>query len=53
MMKKKFSIGFMQGRLSKIVDNKIQSFPWESWEEEFRLAKSINQTRDCITPRFR
>ena len=24
------------------MDNKIQSFPWETWEEEFQLAKSIN-----------
>ena len=24
--------GFMQGRLSSIVDGKIQSFPWEEWE---------------------
>tara|TARA_E500000331_G_C17231685_1_gene702933 strand:- start:933 stop:1775 length:843 start_codon:yes stop_codon:yes gene_type:complete len=33
-------IGFMQGRLSNIVDNKIQAFPWESWAEEFRIASN-------------
>ena len=34
-------IGFMQGRLSPIVDNKIQAFPWSCWEEEIPMAKSI------------
>ena len=34
-------IGFMQGRLSDPVDNQIQSFPWENWEEEFETAKNI------------
>ncbi len=36
------SIGFMQGRLSPIVDGKIQSFPWKSWQDEFKAAKEIN-----------
>lgn len=31
-------IGFMQGRLSPVVDGKIQAFPWGHWEDEFRLA---------------
>lgn len=39
MNKKNYPIGFMQGRLSDLVDNKIQSFPWEKWEKEFLLAK--------------
>ena len=32
-------IGFMQGRLSNLVDEKIQAFPWLSWQEEFLLAE--------------
>ena len=35
------NIGFMQGRLSPIVDGKIQSFPWRYWENEFLLANNI------------
>ena len=31
-------IGFIQGRLSPIVDGRIQSFPWSSWQDEFRIA---------------
>ncbi len=31
-------IGFMQGRLSPIVDGKIQSFPWSNWENEIKEA---------------
>ena len=31
-------IGFMQGRLSNMVENRIQCFPWEDWENEFFLA---------------
>ena len=34
-------IGFMQGRLSRLVNNQIQSFPFESWLDEFPLAKSL------------
>mgnify|MGYP007072153412 CR=1 FL=1 len=34
-------IGFMQGRLSPIVDGKIQSFPWDNWKNEIIIAKSI------------
>jgi len=32
-------IGIMQGRLSPIVNNKIQAFPLETWENEFAQAK--------------
>ena len=35
------SIGFMQGRLSPIRNGRIQSFPWETWEEEFETASRI------------
>ena len=28
----------MQGRLSPLVDGKIQSFPWTSWQDELALA---------------
>ena len=36
------NIGFMQGRLSSIVDGKIQSFPWNTWEQEITHAKSLD-----------
>tara|TARA_Y100000748_G_C15494362_1_gene487681 strand:- start:1763 stop:2596 length:834 start_codon:yes stop_codon:yes gene_type:complete len=35
-------VGFMQGRLSDLENNKIQSFPWKNWEKEFSLAFKIN-----------
>jgi|TARA_Y100000294_G_scaffold38251_2_gene33998 hexulose-6-phosphate isomerase len=34
-------IGIMQGRLSRPINNRIQSFPLNSWEDEFYLAKEI------------
>lgn len=34
-------IGFMQGRLSPLVDGKIQAFPWISWQQEFPVAQSL------------
>lgn len=34
-------IGIMQGRLSPMMNDKIQSFPWDSWEEEFFLARDV------------
>mgnify|MGYP006114350197 CR=1 FL=1 len=34
-------IGIMQGRLSKPLNGEIQSFPKDSWESEFYLAKDI------------
>ena len=33
-----YKIGIMQGRLSPPVNGKIQAFPWDAWEEEFKLA---------------
>jgi L-ribulose-5-phosphate 3-epimerase len=38
-------IGFMQGRLSAMVDGKIQAFPWSDWREEFPRAKALGLTR--------
>ena len=32
------NIGFMQGRLSPLVNGKIQAFPWGNWQNEFSLA---------------
>lgn len=37
-------IGFMQGRLSPLVDGKIQAFPYGFWQSEFELA-AINKYR--------
>ena len=34
--------GFMQGRLSPLVDGRIQAFPWTSWKDEFQLAEQID-----------
>lgn len=34
-------IGFMQGRLSPMVDGKIQAFPWQTWEEEIEVASRV------------
>jgi len=39
------NIGFMQGRLSKIRNNRIQSFPWGVWEDEFSCAFDIDLTK--------
>ena len=33
-------IGIMQGRLSEMYENKIQSFPSQSWKEEFKIASN-------------
>ena len=38
-------IGFMQGRLSPLVNGKIQAFPWDDWEKEFSLAKDLDLTK--------
>jgi hexulose-6-phosphate isomerase len=35
-------VGFMQGRLSEVVDGKIQAFPWNFWQEEFKVAGKKN-----------
>jgi len=34
-------IGFMQGRLSAMIDGNIQAFPWNSWRDEFPIAQSL------------
>jgi hexulose-6-phosphate isomerase len=34
-------IGFMQGRLSPIVDGRIQSFPWTCWQDEFEQGTKL------------
>ncbi len=38
-------IGFMQGRLSALVDGKIQAFPWGEWREELPRAKALGLGR--------
>jgi hexulose-6-phosphate isomerase len=38
-------IGFMQGRLSAMVDGKIQAFPWDEWRDEFPRANTLGLTR--------
>ena len=32
----------MQGRLSPLVNNMIQSFPFGYWEKEIKLLKKVN-----------
>jgi len=32
-------VGFMQGRLSPLVNGKIQAFPWDRWRDEFFIAQ--------------
>ena len=32
----------MQGRLSPMSNNQIQSFPYEYWEKEFKIASENN-----------
>ena len=39
-MLRKPKIGIMQGRLSEMYENKIQSFPSQSWKEEFEIASN-------------
>jgi L-ribulose-5-phosphate 3-epimerase len=36
-----YPIGFMQGRLSPLVDGKIQAFPWKYWRQEYPAAAHI------------
>ncbi len=38
-------VGFMQGRLSAMVDGKIQAFPWDQWRDEFPRANALGLTR--------
>ncbi|CAN2230847.1 sugar phosphate isomerase/epimerase family protein [Candidatus Planktophila dulcis] len=47
-------IGFMQGRLSPLVGERIQAFPGEAWAEEFSIARkykirNIEWTIDSLT----
>jgi len=35
-------IGFMQGRLSPLVNGQIQAFPKENWQNEFQMAYKNN-----------
>ena len=35
------NLGCMQGRLSPMINNKIQSFPSRYWKEEFSHAKNL------------
>jgi len=35
----------MQGRLSALVDGKIQAFPWNEWRQEFPRAKALGLGR--------
>lgn len=39
------NVGFMQGRLSPMRNQRIQSFPWGHWEEEFRIAGEMGFTK--------
>ena len=32
----------MQGRLSPLINGRIQAFPWENWKDEFPLAHQID-----------
>lgn len=32
-------IGFMQGRFSPLEEGKIQAFPWQTWQDEFAMAR--------------
>jgi hexulose-6-phosphate isomerase len=38
-------VGFMQGRLSPLVEGKIQAFPWAEWDQEFAIARGLGLTR--------
>ncbi len=47
-------IGFIQGRLSELVNGRIQAFPAENWESEFEIAQKnqltiIEWTIDTLT----
>lgn len=44
-MKNINQIGFMQGRLSPIINGKIQEFPWNNWKNEFSGADKIGFTK--------
>ena len=40
--RRKMKIGFMQGRLLPLVNNRIQCFPGKAWSDELALARSLN-----------
>ena len=40
-MSLKYKFGVMQGRLSPIVENRIQIFPKKNWKTEFQRAKDL------------
>ena len=40
-MLKNNNLGFMQGRLSPLVNEKIQAFPWVCWQQEFPIARDL------------
>lgn len=35
-------IGVMQGRLSPMINKKIQCFPWRYWKNEFNICNKLN-----------
>lgn len=52
-------IGFIQGRLSPLVEGRIQAFPWSSWQDEFKIAEendfqlmewTLDQDKLCENP---
>lgn len=38
-MNRNDTIGFIQGRLSPLINGQIQAFPWEHWRNEFAIAE--------------
>lgn len=47
-------IGFMQGRLSGLINGRVQTFPAENWETEFEIAQEnklskVEWTIDTLT----
>ena len=34
----------MQGRLSPLINGKIQEFPWDNWRQEFVIASGMGFT---------
>lgn len=41
-MSSDLNIGIMQGRLSPMINDRIQAFPYECWENEFEIASKNN-----------
>jgi hypothetical protein len=44
-------IGFMQGRLSPLLDGRIQAFPREHWRQEFELGERLGFSSGRSTTR--